>query len=148
MRLLLRRGGVVGESVNTTTRDDELVDYLRRAAAAVYIAMDRVAADDLSPRLKEAAAEIDRLRAEVERLHRAVGQETERGNRWQTRADSRGWKLRRTRAALVRERAVTDQLAEAVLLHVARTGWGSEGAERQVRAALAAVVALREDTNQ
>lgn len=52
------------------------------------------------------------------------------------------------RTALVRERAVTDQLAEAVLLHVARTGWGSEGAERQVRAALAAVVALREDTNQ
>lgn len=39
----------------------DLPDYLRRAASAVYIAMDKVAADDLSPRLLEAANLLDRL---------------------------------------------------------------------------------------
>jgi len=58
----------------------DLPDYLRRAASAVYIAMDKVAADDLSPRLLEAANLLDRLTRQNDRLtmelqHRA-GQES------------------------------------------------------------------------
>lgn len=63
----------------------DLPDYLRRAASAVYIAMDEVAADDLSPRLLEAANLIDRLTRQNDRLtmelqHRA-GQDAERQER-------------------------------------------------------------------
>ena len=63
----------------------DLPDYLRRAASAVYIAMDKVAADDLSPRLLEAANLLDRLTRQNDRLtmelqHRA-GQDIERRKR-------------------------------------------------------------------
>lgn len=63
----------------------DLPDYLRRAASAVYIAMDKVAADDLSPRLLEAANLLDRLTRQNDRLtmelqHRA-GQDIERRER-------------------------------------------------------------------
>lgn len=54
-------------------RPDELVDYLRRASVAVYIAMDAVAADDLSPRLKQAAHEIESLRMALAELRTDFG---------------------------------------------------------------------------
>lgn len=63
----------------------DLPDYLRRAASAVYVAMDKVAADDLSPRLLEAANLIDRLTRQndlltMELQHRA-GQDIDRRER-------------------------------------------------------------------
>lgn len=75
----------------------DLPDYLRRAASAVYIAMDKVAADDLSPRLLEAANLLDRLTRQNDRLttelqHRA-SRDVERSERmlWQVDQARLGW---------------------------------------------------------
>ncbi len=42
--------------------DHEIVGWLRKASSAIYLACEAVVADDISPKLKEAADEIERLR--------------------------------------------------------------------------------------
>lgn len=69
----------------------EIVDYLRRASVAVYIAMDAVAADDLSPHLKAAADLIERLQARVDELEEIVDQDAHDLEDFQQRLQTTMW---------------------------------------------------------
>jgi hypothetical protein len=75
----------------------DLPDYLRRAASAVYIAMDKVAADDLSPRLLEAANLLDRLTRQNDllamELQQRASRDVERRERMERQVDQArlGW---------------------------------------------------------
>lgn len=49
----------------------DLVEYLNKAAAALYLAVDQVVADDLSPRLNEAATALEAQAKELAALRAA-----------------------------------------------------------------------------
>lgn len=50
----------------------DLVEYLNKAAAALYLAVDQVVADELSPRLNEAATALEAQTKEIEALKETV----------------------------------------------------------------------------
>lgn len=48
------------------------LDRMRKAANAIYIAVDKVVADDISAMLKTAANEIEKLRADLKAAHASL----------------------------------------------------------------------------
>jgi chromosome segregation ATPase len=58
----------------TTPRDAiaGLIDYLRKAAMALYLAVDQTVANDLSPKIEDAATQLDSLLKERDALQARV----------------------------------------------------------------------------
>ena len=77
------------------TDTSDLVEYLNKAAAALYLAVDQVVADELSPRLNEAATaleaqakEIEALRADLESYAHLTMKEEDCRKIWQARVET------------------------------------------------------------
>lgn len=49
----------------TDLKEMDIVEWLIKASQAIYLATDASVADDISPRLKQAAAEITSLRSYI-----------------------------------------------------------------------------------